>query len=103
VSSDLFAEPDGATLLSPDEQRGLRPTWITTRADLNEAEADNIVKGLVWTRRRLDPPSAIATDSFCRNLHRQMFGDVWSWAGSYRTTERNLGVSSWRIANDCAV
>jgi len=26
-----------------------------------------------------------------------MYGDVWSWAGAFRTTERNLGVEPWKI------
>jgi Fic-DOC domain mobile mystery protein B len=31
-----------------------------------------------------------------------MFHQVWAWAGTYRTTERNLGVPAWRIATDVA-
>ena len=26
-----------------------------------------------------------------------MFGDVWKWAGKYRQTERNIGISAARI------
>ena len=26
-----------------------------------------------------------------------MFGDVWVWAGEYRTTERNIGVAPYNI------
>ena len=26
-----------------------------------------------------------------------MFGQVWTWAGEYRTTERNIGVSPFQI------
>jgi Fic-DOC domain mobile mystery protein B len=33
-------------------------------------------------------------------LHQQMLGEVWAWAGQYRTTERNIGVPAWRIATD---
>lgn len=29
-----------------------------------------------------------------------MFGDVWKWAGTYRTTSRNLGVDPYRIQTD---
>lgn len=36
--------------------------------------------------------------TFARALHRRMFGDVWRWAGTYRTTERNIGVDPSRVA-----
>ncbi len=29
-----------------------------------------------------------------------MFGEVWRWAGQYRTTARNIGVDAYRIAMD---
>ena len=103
MSEGIFTEPDGATPLSPEEQQGLRPSWITTRADLNEAEADNVLKGLAWSRRRRATAVDVATDRFSRELHKRMFGNVWAWAGTYRATERNLGVPPWRIGNDCAV
>lgn len=32
-----------------------------------------------------------------------MLGDVWSWAGAYRQTERNIGVAPYRIGSDLAV
>lgn len=27
-----------------------------------------------------------------RELHRRLFGDVWTWAGQFRKTEKNIGV-----------
>jgi Fic-DOC domain mobile mystery protein B len=35
-------------------------------------------------------------------LHEKMFGGVWSWAGAYRTTERNIGVAAYRIPVEMA-
>jgi len=32
--------------------------------------------------------------------HRRMYNQVWTWAGRYRTTERNLAVPYWRIRMD---
>ncbi len=29
-----------------------------------------------------------------------MYGEVWTWAGQYRTTNRNLGVPYWQIRVD---
>ncbi len=31
--------------------------------------------------------------AFLLNLHRRMFGDVWTWAGAWRRRETNIGVS----------
>jgi hypothetical protein len=30
---------------------------------------------------------------FVQDLHRRMLGDVWQWAGKFRTSERNLGIA----------
>src|SRR5262249_48312297 len=36
-------------------------------------------------------------EPFGRNLHRRMFGDVWRWAGTYRTSNKNIGVDRTQI------
>ena len=84
--------PPGSTPLDPDEVQGLIPTWIATRAELNEAEQQNILEAL--SRRRWKNPSRekLLDDLTARSLHTDMFADVWTWAGRYRTTERNIGV-----------
>ena len=53
--TDLFAQPDDATPLDAEEREGLLQTWITTRADLNEAEQANIDEAVVWTERYWAP------------------------------------------------
>ena len=40
---------------------------------------------------------SILSEKFVRQLHRQMYGTVWRWAGTYRTSERNIGVDPARI------
>lgn len=99
--TDLFQEPEDATDLSPDERRELLQTWITHRADLNKAEAQNILNGAAWARRRrgLDPVDLL-NDDFAKALHKQMFGDVWGWAGKYRDRERNIGVQPHLISTE---
>ena len=93
--TDLFQEPEDATPLALEERDGLRLTWVTTRADLNVAEQDNIDKGAAWAfrARRTD----MLTVEFVLRLHKRMFGDVWSWAGQYRRTERNIGIEPYLI------
>lgn len=83
-------DPLGATPLTPDDMQGLRLRYVTTRGQLNEIEQANVAQGLAWlaVRRRGD----ILDDAFARRLHRELFGDVWAWAGEYRVRETNIGV-----------
>lgn len=83
-------EPDGATPLDPDELDGLRHRHVTTRAELNELEQANIEAGLLWLARQRK--TEILEDSFLRELHRRLFGGVWTWAGGYRLREKNIGI-----------
>ena len=86
--------PDGATPLDPNELGGLKHKHITTRAELDELEQVNIESGLRWlTRQRGD----VLTDNFVITLHKQLFSDVWDWAGSFRTTGKNIGVDPVQI------
>ncbi len=99
--TDLFQEPEDATDLSPDQRRDLRQTWITNRADLNKAEEQNILSGTIWARgRRSVNPADLLNDEFAKTLHKQMFGDVWSWAGKYRDRESNIGVKPHLISTE---
>jgi Fic-DOC domain mobile mystery protein B len=99
--TDLFQEPEGATVLPSSERDKLLQSWITNRQDLNEAERDNIVKGAAWARsRRGRNPTDLATPDFAVELHRRMFGEVWCWAGTYRKTETNIGIEPHRIQVD---
>lgn len=98
--TDLFQEPDDATPLEPEERQGLLQTWITSRADLNEAEQANIIQGAARARRPRQRNADLLTQDFARGLHRRMFGDVWEWAGQYRRTDRNIGIDWQCIPND---
>ena len=92
--SDLFQEPDDATPLTPEERRELIPAHIAYRRELNEAEQDNIGRAQDWALgRRRD----LLTEKFIKDLHRHMLGDVWRWAGKFRTSERNLGIAHHEI------
>lgn len=84
--------PDGSTPLDPDEVDGLIPSWVATCGDLNTAEQANIVRALSLPRWRGRSVEELLDDMAARQLHRDMFGDVWEWAGTYRLTERNIGV-----------
>ncbi len=99
--TDLFTfEGDGQTPLDPDEQVGLKPAWVATRGDLNDAEAANIHTARTRWLARPPAPEDLLDDLVLRRLHQDMFGEVWEWAGQYRTTERNIGVDPHQIAQD---
>ncbi|MDZ7679850.1 MAG: mobile mystery protein B [Acidimicrobiales bacterium] len=89
MSDPLFDTGDGNTPIDEDEAHGLKLTWVRTRGDLNEAEAANILDA----RRAIRSPALdeVLDDLWLRQLHRRMFGDVWSWAGIYRLSDRNIG------------
>jgi Fic-DOC domain mobile mystery protein B len=92
---NIFAQSDdAATPLTPEEVEGLIPSYIAYRSELNAAEQANIVKGQTWAlSRRRD----LLSEKFIMDLHRHMLGDVWLWAGKFRTSERNLGIAFWQI------
>ncbi|WP_193370679.1 mobile mystery protein B [Pelagibius marinus] len=96
-----FQEPAGATPLDPDERQGLKYDHITTRGELDELEQANIEQGLAWAsrRRRRD----VFDDAFIRRLHKELFGDVWTWAGEYRQTEKNIGIDPLQIPEQMRV
>jgi Fic-DOC domain mobile mystery protein B len=84
-----------------DDISGLIPKGIETRAALNALEAENIRKAVMKylaakPARRLAP----FTLDWCYKLHRQMFGHVWTWAGTRRQTELNIGVPAYRVDTD---
>lgn len=94
----LFANDDAAnTPLTAEEREQLIPAYITLRHELNEAEQTNIGQALRWTSTR---KRNVLDQNFLRQLHKRMFGDVWRWPGQYRTTARNIGVETYRIAMD---
>jgi Fic-DOC domain mobile mystery protein B len=95
VASWLSELAPGATPLTPEEQDGLIPTHVTCRSELNELEQRNVRQAISWAfdRRR----TTLLRESFVLNLHKRMFGEVWRWAGQYRSSPKNLGVVPWEI------
>jgi Fic-DOC domain mobile mystery protein B len=86
-----------ATSLTPEERSELIPTHITLRSELNELEQQNIGGADRWAFSRRH---VILRERFLKSLHRRMFNRVWRWAGKYRTSERNLGVTPYQIEPD---
>jgi len=95
MNDPLFdAGDDAATPLDPEERRALIPTYIMTRAQLNEAEQIGIAEADRWAfARKRD----VLSETFLLGLHKRMFGKVWRWAGTLRASERNIGVAAYKI------
>jgi Fic-DOC domain mobile mystery protein B len=93
----LLPAGDGHTELTDDDRQGLIPSYISTRAELYDAEQANILRGLPGR-----PPSSndVLDDLYLRELHHSLFGEVWTWAGKYRRRETNIGVDPDRIPAD---
>jgi Fic-DOC domain mobile mystery protein B len=90
-----FNFPEGTTPIDPDETGGLLLTHITTQGELNRWEQDNIVEALAWIDKT--KPTNILKEQFIKQLHKRMFGNVWKWAGQFRRSDMNIGVSWHQI------
>ena len=85
-----FHYAPGATPLDPDEAAGLVPTHITTQGDLNAWEQANILQGDRWAGRQKNRD--LLDEGFVRELHKKMFDQTWQWAGTFRKSNKNIGV-----------
>jgi Fic-DOC domain mobile mystery protein B len=92
----IVFDKNGETPL--DDISGLKQKNIKSRKQLDDAEAQNISKAyLLYTLDASQVKRVVFDDRFLRRLHKEMFGDVWSWAGEYRTTQTTIGVEANKI------
>lgn len=92
-------EPAGATPIADEDLEGLIPTFVATRADLNQVEFENIAKAMPRALRRATEigPEGVLDFNFLLALHRSMFEDVWKWAGTLRRRVTNIGIDPDQI------
>lgn len=91
---------DGQTPLDENEKDGLLIKTIGTRGELDEFEQLNIEKAVEWTISLKFQPEDILSEQFIKQLHNKMFCDVWSWAGKFRKTNKNIGVDKYLVAEE---
>jgi Fic-DOC domain mobile mystery protein B len=97
MNEPLGPQDDAGTPLTEEEREGLIPSYITLRNELNEAEQANILEAREWAfRRRRD----VLEERFLNRLHERMYGNVWRWAGDFRTSGKNIGVDAYRIPTE---
>lgn len=80
---DLVGEPVNKAAIY-DLEQGIQ-------ANVAEARLTDVLEG----RLTLDE---LLNDHFVRDLHKQLYGDIWTWAGAFRKRELNIGVEPWQIA-----
>ncbi|MEQ8628289.1 mobile mystery protein B [Ekhidna sp.] len=89
---------NGQTPIDEEEKEGLLITTISTKKELDEFEQQNIEEAIQWLLSRKFEPEQVFSEKFIRNLHKRMFGEVWKWAGQFRSSQKNIGVDPWQIA-----
>ena len=94
MSDIYFNDRKGQTVLSHSEKDGLLLNHITNLAELDEAEQENIQEGLIWLAGY---KREFFSETFWRKLHKELFGQVWKWAGTYRKSAKNIGIEYWNI------
>ena len=82
----------GQTPLDEEEKEGLLIKTISTREELDEFEQLNIQNAIEWVNKKTFDLDKILSEDFIKRLHIQMFGSVWKWAGTFRKSDKNIGV-----------
>ncbi|MFA5250493.1 MAG: mobile mystery protein B [Parachlamydiales bacterium] len=91
-----FEYPEGATPI--DDISGLKISWVTTQAHLNMVEAENIALAIEkYLTKSINAPTSWFTVANLQRIHKDMFDDVWDWAGIFRTTQTIPGVRPYQI------
>ena len=91
--------PEGATPLDPDEMDGLKHPQIETRGELDQLEQQNIQDGYNWLQRQRKYREFLS-EEFVLALHKQLFGSVWKWAGTFRNSDKNIGIDHLYIGEE---
>lgn len=75
------------------------PLTKATVYDLEQAIQDQIAEELlIAVLEGALPVADLLTDVFLRELHRRLYGEIWTWAGAFRPRELNIGVAPEQIA-----
>ena len=86
----------GNTDLDPNEAEGLLVN-ITKQTELNTYEARNIGRATEWAKKSRKLKREFFSVTGMKLLHQKMFCDIWSWAGEFRKTEKNIGIEPFQI------
>lgn len=85
---------------TPIDPTGLKIPGITTRRQLNVVEAQNILLATTkYLSKKPNTRTARYDQKWCLQLHKEMFGQVWKWAGQTRQHNLNFGVPFYQISS----
>ena len=90
----------GQTPIDEEEKDDLLIRTISTRDELDEFEQANILEAIDWSFRINHNINTVLSIDFIKELHKRMFSEVWSWAGSFRKTNKNIGVDKYLIEQE---
>jgi len=91
-----FFYPEDATPI--DDISALKLHWVKTQKDLNHVEAENISNALSkYLIKSVSSPKKWFNISMLKKIHYEMFCNVWSWAGKFRTTQTTPGIQPYQI------
>ena len=93
----IFDYADGQTPIDEDEKVALKIKTVATLGELDEFEQRNIEEAMAWIFRSRFSINKVLEERFIKNLHKRMFGDVWKWAGTFRKSNKNIGVDWTQI------
>lgn len=85
----------------PDETAGedisdLLLRHLTTRESRNTVELETIGRAYdkhVFRGRKKKAENKWLTEEYIRQVHRDVFGGIWDWAGKYRHMDLNIGIT----------
>jgi len=93
VAAATVTLPKGATLL--ESRKGLKLSELQNRYQINTREAESIQKAKQKYFTHPGYPLKWFNESFLKQIHREMFGEIWDWAGIYYSGPlRNIGIES---------
>lgn len=89
----------GQSPLPPSWKKDLIPP-INNFEELNEHESLNIQQAIKKYQFSSKKKWPVADLQFVKRLHREMYGNVWTWAGEFRlrNQETNIGVEAGKIS-----
>lgn len=91
-----FEYAEGATPIH--DYSGLKLTWIQTQKDLNRAEAENIAAAqMKYLSKPVHSPLKWFEPTTLKKIHKEMYGNVWEWAGEYRKETTSIGIKPYMI------
>ena len=88
------------TPISEAEKEDILIPTISTSGELDEFEQANIEKAVEWSMKSRFSVNEVLSIAFIKELHKRMFSEVWKWAGSFRRTNKNIGVDKYLIEQE---